>query len=537
MAAKTWIAISALAAMVGCGSAAELEDGSTTDEAPLLQGTLIACNSLNIEKGKIGSGQTVATLAERQLTRRQDVWEKYVEFAPGTSAVCDYPLPANLAPAGIEALTLGINYMGPKKSEMLWSWEVLDRSTGAWVAVGDNAFAKDWRWTATALALPAPAERFARGGTIALRYKAANSHDASDLDQMALYATTGSPVCVPACTGKVCGSNGCGGSCGACTTGFTCDSSGQCVSTCVPSCTGKVCGSNGCGGSCGACTTGFTCDSSGQCVSSCVPSCTGKVCGSDGCGDSCGACITGFTCDSSGQCVAGGQWTPPKNLTWYWQLQGTVSLSRPVAAYDIDGFDNSAATISALHAAGKKVICYFSAGTSEDFRSDYNQFPASVQGRSNGWPGEKWLDIRSSTLRPIMQARMQMCKDKGFDAIEPDNIDGFSNNTGFPLTAQDQITYNQWLAETAHSLGLAAFLKNDVDQLAALEPYYDGALNEQCAQYNECGGYSVFLNANKPVLQAEYGSSTSFCSSANSAGRMAALYNLDLDGKTFTPCW
>jgi hypothetical protein len=281
------------------------------------------------------------------------------------------------------------------------------------------------------------------------------------------------------------------------------------------------------------------CGFAGDIHAPCVSMCSGKACGSDGCGGSCGSCGSGLTCDTSGQCVSQGTgtwWMPPEHLTWYWQLTGTIDTTRAVAAYDIDGFDNTAAMVNTLHGQGKKVICYFSAGTAENWRPDYSQFTAAVKGKSNGWPGENWLDIRSADIRPIMQARMQMCKDKGFDGIEPDNIDGYTNSTGFPLTAQDQITYNSWLADTAHSLGLAAFLKNDVDQLSSLEAKFDGAINEQCAQYSECDGYSVFLNASKPVLQAEY-SGSSFCADANAAGRMAALFNLNLDGSTFVPCW
>jgi hypothetical protein len=109
--------------------------------------------------------------------------------------------------------------------------------------------------------------------------------------------------CTPACSGKVCGSDGCGGSCGTCASGTTCNSSGQCVSSCTPSCSGRMCGDDGCGGSCGICATGSTCNASGQCVSTCTPSCSGRACGDDGCGGSCGTCATGTTCNASGQCV------------------------------------------------------------------------------------------------------------------------------------------------------------------------------------------------------------------------------------------
>ncbi len=96
-------------------------------------------------------------------------------------------------------------------------------------------------------------------------------------------------------------------------------------------------------------------------------------------------------------------WLPQQRLTWYWQLQGSVKNSYPAAAYDIDGFDNCASEVSALHAAGRRVICYIDVGTWENWRSDAGRFPSSVQGSDNGWPGEKWLDIRQlSVLEPIM---------------------------------------------------------------------------------------------------------------------------------------
>ncbi len=72
---------------------------------------------------------------------------------------------------------------------------------------------------------------------------------------------------------------------------------------CVPRCGGRVCGDNGCGGSCGACVGRNICDASGRCIDSCVPRCTGRVCGNDGCGSTCGTCTGSDTCDSAGRCV------------------------------------------------------------------------------------------------------------------------------------------------------------------------------------------------------------------------------------------
>lgn len=107
-------------------------------------------------------------------------------------------------------------------------------------------------------------------------------------------------TCLPSCSGRVCGDDGCGGSCGVCAQGKTCDATyGQCVAqNCTPDCTGAQCGSDGCGGSCGSCGTGLTCSPSRTCV--CQPDCSGKQCGSDGCGGSCGTCQGGLFCKTSG---------------------------------------------------------------------------------------------------------------------------------------------------------------------------------------------------------------------------------------------
>jgi hypothetical protein len=235
----------------------------------------------------------------------------------------------------------------------------------------------------------------------------------------------------------------------------------------------------------------------------------------------------------------GSRWAPPQHLTWYWQLQGTVNNSEPVAAYDIDGFDNTAAEVSTLHAQGRHAICYIDVGTAENWRPDYSSFPAWVLGNSNGWPGEKWLDIRQlRVLQPIMTARFAMCREKGFDAVDGDNMDGYGNNTGFPLTAQQQLTFNEWVAGEVHSLGMAVFQKNDGEQTSQLQPYFDGALNEQCNQYHECSNFQPYLAAGKPVINAEYSLSRSqFCAADNEAGIMGARYSLQLNGSTFEPCW
>jgi hypothetical protein len=236
--------------------------------------------------------------------------------------------------------------------------------------------------------------------------------------------------------------------------------------------------------------------------------------------------------------------TPAQKLTWQWQLTGTLDTSLAVNVYDIDLFDVSAAQIQSLKASGRKVICYFSAGTYEGWRSDWKTFFPFITGDSyNGnqppfagkmaeWD-ERWLDIRRiDLLAPIMRSRLDLAVQKGCDAVEPDNVDAYTNTgeVGLPLVGQDQLNYNRWLAQEAHARGLSIGLKNDVDQLAQLVGDFDWALNEQCFQYSECSGYSVFVSAGKAVFGVEYqGNAATFCPQANAMQLSWLKKNLSLD--------
>ena len=225
-------------------------------------------------------------------------------------------------------------------------------------------------------------------------------------------------------------------------------------------------------------------------------------------------------------------WQPAPGTSWQWQLSGHIDTSFDVEMYDIDLVEASQAVIDQLHADGRTVICYFSAGSWEEWRADADQFPDSVIGKKlDNWPGENWLDIRQlETLAPIMSARLDLAVQKDCDGVEPDNVDGYSNDTGFPLSYADQLTYNQWLAEQAHQRGLSIGLKNDLDQILDLVSYFDWALNEECFFYDECELLQPFVQAGKAVFGVEYELETSqFCPQANAQNFDFLKKNWDLD--------
>lgn len=228
--------------------------------------------------------------------------------------------------------------------------------------------------------------------------------------------------------------------------------------------------------------------------------------------------------------------TADQRLALHWVLGDPLDVNSPLEmglrdfngrflpepdVYSIDGEMNSAATVSHLHSKGKKVICYIDAGVYETYRGDAYKFQAlspRIWGNpDDGWNNSYWLDVRRvSELEPIMKARMQMCKDKGFDAIEPDEIDGWENDTGFPITYQHQLVYNKALARWAHELGLSIGQKGDIIQTRDLVNDFDWTLNEECFQYTECTnpydpildrhfpGLQLYVQQNKAVFVAEY---------------------------------
>ncbi|MFO0703895.1 MAG: endo alpha-1,4 polygalactosaminidase [Patescibacteria group bacterium] len=266
--------------------------------------------------------------------------------------------------------------------------------------------------------------------------------------------------------------------------------------------------------------------------------------------------------------MTGDIWRPTTEnpIHWHWQLTQDFDFDRDMPylknkkVFDIDGEKTSAETVARLHAISPdvKVICYFDAGVWESYRSDADAFPASVIGKKDeGWDGSFWLDTRQiDTLRPIMETRIKnWCKDKGFDAIEPDETENQdenegSNITGFNITRKQTIEYNKMIAELAHKYGLSAGLKGNTTELADLVPYYEWTLNEECWQYKECkenmtaflnyrdNGY--YKNFGKAVFNIEY-KATPDCTWSNANHMNSAKRDLDLQGPahkaySYSPC-
>ena len=184
---------------------------------------------------------------------------------------------------------------------------------------------------------------------------------------------------------------------------------------------------------------------------------------------------------------------------------GKAGSQRKCKVYDLDMFNTPASVVKRLHAMKRRAMCYVDAGT-WGWRPDASKFPKSVLGEpDSGWKGERWLDVRQTRiLEPIMAHRLALCKQKGFDGVDPDNLDGYQNDTGFPLTYREQLTYDRWVAKAAHDRGLTADQKGDNGQVKDLVKVFDFAVVEQCYAQGWCKQFDVYTNSNRLVVDVEY---------------------------------
>ncbi|MGH9133337.1 MAG: endo alpha-1,4 polygalactosaminidase [Ilumatobacteraceae bacterium] len=241
-----------------------------------------------------------------------------------------------------------------------------------------------------------------------------------------------------------------------------------------------------------------------------------------------------------------GWWRPALDSTWQWQLQGDPNVAYDVDVYDIDLFDSSPGLIAELRGRGRRVICYFSAGSVEEWRDDVDRFDdADIGEPLDGWDGERWLDIRSPGVHEVMLARLDLARDKGCDGVEPDNVQAYDDRTGFALTYEHQVAYNRLIADAAHDRGLAVGLKNGGPQVADLLDAYDFALSEECHEYDECAAFDPFISAGKPVYVVEYRTTqhdalalaASICPATNRSGMRTLILPVDLDDRFRVSCF
>ncbi len=195
-------------------------------------------------------------------------------------------------------------------------------------------------------------------------------------------------------------------------------------------------------------------------------------------------------------------WKPLVGSTWQidW-LYPLNDTSFNVSIYDIDLFTNNSTVIKNLHAQGRKVICYFSAGSIETSRPDAKDFLTSDFGNEFvSFPGEYWADTRSKNVRDVMLRRLDLAAAKKCDGVDPDNINAYNAPNGVNLTPDDAVSFIIILSDAAHARNLSIGLKNGREIVDQVLSRMDWVIDERCGVYQTYGTFQAFIDAGKPVL-------------------------------------
>ena len=243
--------------------------------------------------------------------------------------------------------------------------------------------------------------------------------------------------------------------------------------------------------------------------------------------------------------VADTYYHPKISDSFEWRLD-SIGINE-VAQYsckiiDIDAFTATKELVDAFHARGIKVIAYVSVGTIENYRPDSALLPADIIGNIYpAWPDERFINIREiEKMRPFITSRFDMIKQKGFDGIEPDNMDGYGEMNGFDLTLEDTKVFCEWIIQEAHSRGLSIGQKNTEELVPFLYRKFDWALTEDVFNSNTQNDYSSYIAIGKPVFSAEYSDvmsisdfDTFVCAKAKQLKYFAFLKHRDLNQWTY----
>ncbi|WP_298255185.1 endo alpha-1,4 polygalactosaminidase [uncultured Arthrobacter sp.] len=122
------------------------------------------------------------------------------------------------------------------------------------------------------------------------------------------------------------------------------------------------------------------------------------------------------------------------------------------------------------------------------------------------WPDEFLLDTSTADQRTAIAERigvgLQECADKGYEAVELDNLDSYTRSDGL-LTLPDNLELAAMLVEHSHDLGMLVGQKNAAEESATFKDVgFDFAVAEQCVEFDECADYADAYGT--AVLGIEY---------------------------------
>lgn len=196
----------------------------------------------------------------------------------------------------------------------------------------------------------------------------------------------------------------------------------------------------------------------------------------------------------------GGEVTlPPANGKFDYQIGGAYPPSDDVSVLDRDRNDSPI--------AGKYNVCYVNAFQTQPDEFDWwkanHEDLLLENARGELVEDESWNEIlldtssveKRAAILEIVGGWIDACAAKGFQAIEPDNLDSWTRSQGL-LSQEHNVELAKLLVARAHAAGLAIAQKN-TSELAPLHAAigFDFAIAEECHWYDECDAYSAAYGA------------------------------------------
>jgi hypothetical protein len=239
--------------------------------------------------------------------------------------------------------------------------------------------------------------------------------------------------------------------------------------------------------------------------------------------------------------AASADWRPKPGLLFDLQLTAPYDLGRIADAIVLEPFNTSRERLAGLRAHNVAALCYLSAGRWQNWRPDAANVAVTALGRSpSAWRGERWLDVRDPSVTSVLELRLDLCRDRGFVGVLLGDVDGYARNTGFTISADDQLTFNRRLAMAAHARGLSVGLVNDLAQAAGLARDFDFLVADNCVTFGDCAEVEPFLSAGKLVQLVAYTNRpdrmASYCNLAAEIGAPLIFKTQSLNGKVHRRC-
>jgi hypothetical protein len=192
---------------------------------------------------------------------------------------------------------------------------------------------------------------------------------------------------------------------------------------------------------------------------------------------------------------------PPVNADFDYQIGAPYA---PASGVKVVSRDHTASPVAGLYN-----ICYVNAFQAQTgAESEWGDLLLrDAQGAivyDEDWD-EAFLDIRTATKRQQIANKINVwtddCAAKGFNAIEPDNLDSFTRTS--LISEANAKDFVKLLSTHAHGKGLAIGQKNTPQlSTARSQTGLDFAIAEECGEWEECGDYTKGYNDN--VIAIEY---------------------------------